>query len=140
MDNDIKQMLEVILNRFDKVDERFDRVDNRLDNGWSSRHDGWSSRQNGQSFKRSRKWTTWLRLEMKEEIRGIDTKIDLIYNKLNSDMEQIKTSRNQNLKSFVNNKWEPASHLFLMLLDYWMSTFSFSNPAYVVAACCISDC
>lgn len=31
MDNDTKQMLEMILNRFDKVDQRFDRVDDRLD-------------------------------------------------------------------------------------------------------------
>ncbi|NLM13211.1 MAG: hypothetical protein GX209_05655 [Epulopiscium sp.] len=91
MDNDIKQMLEVILNRFDKVDERFDRVDNRLDK-MDGRLDMMDDRLDKMDnhLKGLENELHDFRLEMKEEIRGINTKIDLIYNKLNSDMEQIK--------------------------------------------------
>ena len=84
MDNDTKQMLEMILNRFDKVDQRFDRVDDRLDK-MDNRLDKMDQRLEGLENELHD-----FRLEMKEEIRGIDTKIDLIYNKLNSEMEQIK--------------------------------------------------
>lgn len=70
MDNETKQMFELILAKFDKVDQRFDNIESRFDNLENE-------------FKEFRK-------ETKEELKLIDGKIDMMYLKLNKDIEEIK--------------------------------------------------
>lgn len=68
MDRVTKEMFEVILNKLDKMDGRFDTLEDRFD----------SLENEVKEF----------RAEMKEEIKGLDGKIDMIYNKLNNDIKQ----------------------------------------------------
>lgn len=68
MDRVTKEMFEVILNKLDKMDGRFDTLEGRFD----------SLENEVKEF----------RAEMKEEIKGLDGKIDMIYNKLNNDIKQ----------------------------------------------------
>jgi len=68
MDRVTKEMFEVILNKLDKMDGRFDTLEGRFD----------SLENEVKEF----------RAEMKEETKGLDGKVDLIYNKLNNDIKQ----------------------------------------------------
>ncbi|WP_058484833.1 hypothetical protein [Defluviitalea phaphyphila] len=93
MDNDIKAMFKIILDRLDSVDSRLDKVDSRLDKV-DSRLDKVDSRLDKVDSRLDKLETELhdFRLEMREEIRGLDTKIDLIYNKLNSEIEELKNN------------------------------------------------
>jgi len=77
MDRVTKEMFEVILNKLDKLDGRFDDLEGRFD-GLEGRFD--SLENEVKEF----------RAEMKDEIKGLDGKIDLIYHKLKSDIDGLK--------------------------------------------------
>lgn len=84
MDNETKQMFEIIINKIDKMDGRLDNMDGRLD-----KMDGRvSSLEN--ELKEFREEFKEFKKEMKEEHKLADGKIDMIYNKLNKDIEEIK--------------------------------------------------
>jgi len=99
VDKDIKQILEIIMGRFDKMDQRLDKVDQRLDK-MDQRLDKMDQRLDKMDQRLDKvdkrldnleKELYEFRVEMKEEIRGIDIKIDLIYNKLDSEIKEIKS-------------------------------------------------
>jgi len=77
MDRVTKEMFEVILNKLDKIDGRFDTLEGRFDN-LEGRFDNLENE------------VKEFRAEMKEEIKGLDGKIDLIYHKLKSDIDELK--------------------------------------------------
>lgn len=72
MDRVTKEMFEVILKKLDKIDGlegRFDKLEGRFD----------SLENEVKEF----------RAEMKDQIKGIDGKMDIIYHKLKSDIDDL---------------------------------------------------
>jgi len=84
MDRATKEMFEVILNKLDKIDGRFDTLEGRFDT-LEGRFDTLEGR-----FDNLENEVKEFRAEMKEEIKGLDGKIDLIYHKLKSDIDELK--------------------------------------------------
>lgn len=95
MDNEVKQMFEFMIDRmdkrFDKLDERFDKVENRLEKVENRLENVENRLENVEHrLENLENEFSEFRFEMKEELKRIDAKIDLIYNKLTSDIEEIK--------------------------------------------------
>ena len=85
MDRVTKEMFEVILNKLDKLDGlegRFDRLEGRFDK-LESRFDGLENE------------VKEFRAEMKDRIKGLDGKMDIIYNKLKSDIDSLNCNPKQ---------------------------------------------
>lgn len=70
MDRVTKEMFEIILEKLDKADGRFDRFESRFDNLENEVRE--------------------FRNEMKDQLKGLDGKMDIIYNKLKSDIDDLK--------------------------------------------------
>ena len=70
MQIDNKTLLEIMIKNFDSINEQFKKIDQRLDNIETEIKD--------------------FRQEMKQEIKGLDGKIDIIYTKLSSDINDLK--------------------------------------------------
>jgi len=83
MDRVTKEMFELILNKLDKMDGRFDKLEDRFD-GLEGRFDKLEGR-----FDSLENEVKEFRAEMKDEIKGLDGKIDLIYHKLKSDINNL---------------------------------------------------
>lgn len=85
MDRATKEMFEAILNKLDKIDNRFDLLEGRFD-GLEGRFD--SLENEVKEF----------RTEMKDQIKGLDGKMDLIYLKLKSDIQGLPFDPNPKYK------------------------------------------
>lgn len=85
MDNETRKMFEKILERLDRIDGRTDRQDGRLD-----RIEG--------RFDSLENEVKEFRAEMKDQIKGLDGKMDIIYNKLKSDINCLPPDPNPKYK------------------------------------------
>lgn len=74
MDRVTKEMFEIILQKLDKLEGRFDGLEGRFD----------SLENEVKEF----------RAEMKDQIKGLDGKMDIIYNKLKSDINDLNPTSN----------------------------------------------
>ena len=70
MDRVTKEMFELILNKLDKLEGRFDGLEGRFG----------SLENEVKEF----------RAEMKDQVKGLDGKLDIIYNRLKSDIGGLK--------------------------------------------------
>jgi predicted nuclease with TOPRIM domain len=87
LDRVTKEMFELILTKLDKIDGRFDTLEGRSD-GFDSRFDKLEGRFDGLEgrFDGLENEVKEFRAEMKDQIKGLDGKMDLIYHKLKSDI------------------------------------------------------
>jgi hypothetical protein len=69
VDRVTKEMFEVILQKLDKMDGRFDKLEGRFD----------SLESEVKEF----------RAEMKDQVKGLDGEMDIIYHKLKSDINDL---------------------------------------------------
>ena len=70
MDRVTKEMFELILNKLDKLEGRFDGLEGRFD----------CLENEVKEF----------RAEMRDQVKGLDGKMDIIYNGLKSDIDDLK--------------------------------------------------
>lgn len=98
MDRVTKEMFELILNkldgmdgRFDNLEGRFDRLEGRFDNleGRFGDLEGRFGNLEGRVGSLEGEVKEF-RAEMKDQIKGLDGKMDMIYNRLKSDIDELK--------------------------------------------------
>jgi predicted nucleic acid-binding Zn-ribbon protein len=82
MDRVTKEMFEVILQKLDKLEGRFDGLEGRFD-GLEKRFDGLETE------------VKEFRAEMKDQVKGLDGRMDIIYHKLNSDINDLNPTPKQ---------------------------------------------
>lgn len=92
MDRVTKEMFEIILHKLDKLDGlegRFDGLEGRFD-GLEGRFDRLEGRFDGLENE-----VKEFRAEIKDQIKGLDGKIDITYHKLKSDIDNLSSSPKQ---------------------------------------------